>query len=87
MDLSGTGEVPHIRNFIHALRSGNKDDLTCDIEAGYTSNALPHLANISHRLGRSLRFDGCKEKFVDDKEANAMLTRKYRKPYVVPERV
>ena len=87
MDLSGTGEMPHIRNFIHALRSGNKDDLTCDIELGYTSNVLPHLANISHRLGRSLQFDSCKEKFVGDKEANGMLTRKYRKPYVVPERV
>lgn len=87
MDLSGTGEMPHIRNFIHALRSGNKNDLTCDIELGYTSNVLPHLANISHRLGRSLQFDGKKEKFVGDKEANGMLTRKYRKPYVVPDRV
>jgi hypothetical protein len=26
-----------------------------------------------------------KEKFIKDKEADAMLTRKYRKPYIVPE--
>ena len=87
MNLAGTGETPHIRNFLHAVRSGNKDDLTADIEVGFMSNILPHLANISCRLGRKLKFDGGKEKFVGDKEANRMLTRKYRKPYVVPERV
>ncbi len=36
------------------------------------------------KLGRELTFDGAKEKFVKDKEADAMLTRDYRKPYVVP---
>jgi hypothetical protein len=45
------------------------------------------MANISYRLGRKLVFDGAKEKFVGDKQANRMLTRKYRKSYVVPKRV
>ena len=27
------------------------------------------------------------ERFLDDKEANTMLTRNYRKPFVVPETV
>ncbi len=39
------------------------------------------------RLGRKLRFDAQAEKFVDDEEANKLLTRCYRKPYVVPEQV
>ena len=47
----------------------------------------PHLANISYRLGREVIFDGGKEKFVGDSEADRMLTRNYRKPYVVPENV
>jgi hypothetical protein len=51
------------------------------------SAALPALANISYRLGRKLTFDGAKEKFVKDKEADKLLTRNYRKPYVVPEQV
>jgi hypothetical protein len=46
---------------------------------------LCHLANISYRLGRSLKFVGAQEKFARDAEADAMLTRNYRKPYVVPE--
>jgi predicted dehydrogenase len=87
MNLTGAGGEGHLANFICALRSGKKEDLTCDIEVGYMSSVLPHLANISYRLGRNLTFDGNKEKFVGDSKANQMLTRKYRKPYVVPPRV
>jgi hypothetical protein len=45
------------------------------------------LSNISYRLGRQLTFDGAKEKFVNDAEADALLTRKYREPFVVPQKV
>ena len=38
-------------------------------------------------VGRKLDFDGKAERFVNDKEANALLTRSYRKPFVVPEKV
>jgi predicted dehydrogenase len=86
-NLAGAGGGGHFGNFIAALRSGRREDLNCDIEIGYMSTVLPHLGNISYRLGRSLAWDGKKERFVDDKEADKMLTRKYRKPYVVPERV
>jgi predicted dehydrogenase len=87
MNLSGAGGGGHFNNFIAALRSGNREDLTCDIEVGHMSTALPHLGNISYRLGRDLTFDGQKEKFVGDREANKMLTRRYRKPYVIPAAV
>ena len=39
------------------------------------------------RVGRKLDFDGSTERFPTDSEANALLTRKYRAPFVVPERV
>ncbi len=84
---AGTGADAHFGNFIRALRSGKKEDLTCDIEVGYMSTALPHLANISYLLGRNLAFDGPSEKFVNDEQADQMLTRKYRESYVVPETV
>ena len=44
-----------------------------------------HLANISYRVGRRLHFDPVKEIFLNDTEADAMLTREYRPPFVVPE--
>jgi len=75
----------HFANFLEAIRSGKDDDLNCDIKEGHYSCVLPHLANISYRLGRELHFDGAKERFVNDPEADKMLTREYRKPYVVPQ--
>lgn len=39
------------------------------------------------RVGRKLAFDPKTEQFVNDKEANALLTRNYRKPFVVPDKV
>jgi len=77
----------HCTNFIDAIRSGNNETLHCDIIDGFYSSALPHLANISYRLGRELKFNGAIEKFINDPEADTMLTRNYRKPYVVPEEV
>jgi len=39
------------------------------------------------RVGRKLTFDGSSEKFVGDAEANALLTRNYRAPFSVPEKI
>ncbi|MBA7526375.1 Inositol 2-dehydrogenase/D-chiro-inositol 3-dehydrogenase [subsurface metagenome] len=77
----------HWANFIDVIRSGKNETLHCDIIEGFYSSALPHLANISYRLGRELKFMGDYEKFVNDPEADTMLTRRYRKPYVVPDEV
>ncbi len=82
-----TGSDKHYLNFIAALRTGKKEDLNCDIETGFLSSALPHLANISYRLGRSVVFDGKKEKFIGDGRADQLLKRNYRQPYIVPDRV
>src|SRR5579883_560636 len=37
--------------------------------------------------GRKLEFDAKAERFVSDKEADALLTRNYRKPFTVPDKV
>ena len=83
--MAPPGGGGHYGNFIDAIREGKNETLHCDIREGYMSAVLPALANISYRLGRHLIFDGATEKFVKDKEADKMLTREYRKPYVVPE--
>jgi predicted dehydrogenase len=83
--LAAPGGSSHYGNFIDAIRSGKNEDLHCNILEGFMSAALPAMANISYRLKRELTFDGAKEKFVNDPEADKMLTRDYRKPYVVPD--
>jgi predicted dehydrogenase len=87
-DLGGTGEPNHYRNFIQAVRSRRVSDLHCDVEEGVISAQLVHLANISYRLGRALRFDPVRKQFVGDREANAMLRRQNQpKGFEIPKRV
>ena len=77
----------HYKNFVDAVRAKDKKILNGPVETAYLAASLAHLGNISYRLGRSLNFDPQKELFVGDKEANAMLTRKYRAPYLIPATV
>jgi len=81
-----TTEAPHYQNFIDAIRADNPKLLACDITEGHLSSTLPHLANISYRVGRALVFDGAKETFVNDKDADRLLTRdSYRKGFEIPK--
>jgi len=77
----------HFANFFDAMRSRKREDLTAEIEEGAASTVLVHLANISYRLGRTINFDPKTLTITGDKEASALMTREYRKPFVVPEKV
>ncbi|MFC1563265.1 Gfo/Idh/MocA family oxidoreductase [candidate division KSB1 bacterium] len=78
---------PHLANFIDCVRSGRWQDLNADILGGHMSTAFIHLGNIALRTGRTLTFNPHSEKFVNDPEADSYLTRQYREPYVVPDKV
>ncbi len=78
-------EVPHLKNFIASIRSG--EALNCDIEEGYKSTLLAHLGNLSFRVGRPLTFDAAKQACVGDDEVNQLFKRPGRKEFVVPENV
>ena len=41
----------------------------------------------TYQLGPALEFDAKTERFTSNERANAMLTRDYREPFVVPEEV
>ena len=56
-----------------------------DIEQGCISSASCILANVSLQLGRSLTWDPAKGQVVGDEEANRLLRRPYRAPWVHPE--
>ncbi len=72
----------HMENFLAACRSRNYKDLHDDIGNAHLSAALCHLANISYRVGRKLTLEPG-PKFAGDAEANRLITRNYRKPFVV----
>jgi predicted dehydrogenase len=69
----------HVRNFLDCVKS-RKPPLS-DLESGHRVGTVCHLANLSLRLGRKLRWDAAKEEIVGDPEASRMLERPYRKPW------
>jgi hypothetical protein len=86
-DLPDEEKTNGWKNFVDCVRSRKVEDLDCDIAEGHLSASLGHLGNIAYRTGRKMTFDPKAEKFVKDKEADAYLTRDYRAPYVMPEKV
>ena len=85
--VGGSGEGNHFKNWINAVRSRKVEDLNADVLEGHLSAALCHLGNIAYRLGRTLTFDPKTETFPGDTEANKLLKRDYRPPFVIPENV
>ncbi len=89
MDQKSGGEDTevHMKNFLDAIRVRDHKRLHADIEIGARSAAFCHLANIGYRVGRTLRMADSTGRFLGDDQANALMTRNYREPYVVPENV
>lgn len=73
----------HMKDLLRCI--GNRSKPVADIEQGHISTASCILANHSQKLGRSLKWDAAKHQVVGDAEANKLLTREYRKPWVHPK--
>ena len=71
----------HVTNFVDCVFSGEKTIVSA--ETGHRSVTVAHLGNIALRTGRELRWDPAKEEILDDPGASAMLSREYRKPWVL----
>ena len=82
----GSGGGNHWANFIGAVKSRDASKLNAGIEQGHLSSAYCHLGNIAYRLGRKLHINPSSESFLNDTEADAMLTREYRAGFVVPSK-
>jgi predicted dehydrogenase len=72
----------HMRDFLSAI--GTRGTPVADIEQGHISTASCILANLSLKLGRSLAWDAAAGRVIGDDEANRLLRRPYRKPWVHP---
>ncbi len=73
----------HMKNLLSCIATRGKP--VADIEEGYISSASSILANLSMQLGRSLSWDAVKGQVIGDDEANRLLRRPYRAPWVHPE--
>ena len=83
-----SGEMDaHFKNWFEAIRARDMTLQNGPVETAHLSSALAHLGNISCRLGRQLEFDPVAERCINDEDANFMLTRQYRAPYLMPEKI
>jgi predicted dehydrogenase len=73
----------HMQDFLRASASRGKP--VADIEEGHISTTSCILANLALRLGRTLTWDAAKQQVLGDEEANKLLRREYRRPWVHPE--
>jgi len=69
----------HARNFIDCVRS--RHEPAAGLEAAHRVATACHLANLSLRLDRKLRWDAGHESVIGDPEAEALLERPYRAPW------
>ncbi len=69
----------HVHDFLDCVKSRRQP--VSDLEGAHRVATVCHLANISLRLGRKVRWDADKETVTGDAEAARWLTRPYRAPW------
>ncbi len=71
--------VDHAQNFLDCVRSRKTPN--SDLASSHHVSTTCHLANISLRLGRKIKWDSDKQQIIGDSEANKWLRRPYRSPW------
>jgi len=70
-------------DFLKCMKS--RKDPYFPVDIGHRVSTVCHMANISIRLGRKLKWDPKAERFENDAEANRMLSRPMRKPWTLSD--
>jgi hypothetical protein len=79
------GHPEHLYNFLDCVRT--RQQPVAPAEVAHLSCGLVHLGEISYRVGRVVHFDPEREQITGDNEANALLTKQYRDPWKMPDKV
>jgi len=69
----------HAQHFVRCIREGEKP--RCNELVGHRGGNICHLANISYKVGRKLKWDPEKEVIIGDPEASRLLGKRARKPW------
>jgi predicted dehydrogenase len=72
----------HMQDWLDCIRSRKQP--VADVEIGHRSVSICHLANITRAVGRPLRWDPSRERFIGDEQANSYIDRPRRKGFELP---
>jgi predicted dehydrogenase len=78
-DIRVTHSNDHHGNWLDCIRSRGR--CIADVEIGARSATICHLGNIAYELGQELTWDPARERFVDNEQANKLLSRPMRSPW------
>ena len=73
----------HDREFLDAIKT--REQPLCNFEYHLPIAVSIDLAHVSYKVGRKVQWDAEEGEIVGDKEANALVTPKYRKPWKFPK--
>lgn len=74
----------HVTNFLNAVRTKDKNLISCTPGDAFKSTATVQLAMISYNTGSVVKWDEAKGEIIDNPKAAALLKREYRGKYVHP---
>ena len=77
------GYAEHMKEFLSSIRT--RKMTKANPQTAHYSCALVHLGEIAYRTSGQVDFDPQTETFTNNDEANALLTKEYRKPFVLPD--
>ncbi|MDX2429974.1 MAG: gfo/Idh/MocA family oxidoreductase, partial [Bacteroides sp.] len=66
----------HYQDWVDAIK--NRNQPVSDVETGHRTASLCNIVNLAYTLERPLKWAPAHEQFIDDDDANSMLTRPYR---------
>ncbi len=69
----------HYANWLDCIRTRSKP--ICDVETGCQTTIVCHIGNIAYELNRPLKWDPEKVRFIDDPQADCLLSRSMRSPW------
>lgn len=71
--------IGHLADFFHSIRTGQRT--TAHIDAAHHGVNACHVCNIAAALARPVTWDAKTERFINDEEADRLLTRPMRPPW------
>lgn len=80
-DNAGPGYTTHTADFFRCVRT--RQDPISPVESGHAASTLGNVSDICLRLGRKLKWDPARDRFVGDDAANEMLSRAARSPWTI----
>jgi len=79
----GKGLYKHVGNTLQCIKTRQLP--AADVAIGAQVAKISHLANISCRLQRELKWDDANSTFIGDNEANSLAKAYYRAPWELPK--